>query len=471
MTVTLAHTEAATSQRLQRQIAAFTLVELLIASAIALVVIGALASLFTLFSRAASDSQAVVAMTSQMRSAAGRLRQDLTGLTVPLRPPLNPETGAGYFELLEGPNTDLLRVSASGTTVQIRGTDSILGDVDDVLLFTTRSTGEPFTGKYSTGQIASPLAEVAWFCRPAAVQPVPGLMLQNLYRRQLLIIGHVGVTPFFTGTLGATNQVTGTIPTIYNTYDLSLREDRTFSSPFPLVPNTLADLMRRENRFIPSMRTSGTSPFVPILATGSSAPGLVFDAVSGREGEDVILGNVIGFDVRVYDPDAQPRAAGPWAIYPNEQEYTGLSATGTLSFTGIPPARGAFIDLGCLPMSGLTILTGSGSGKSGLSKSAVTGTATYDTWSTHFESNGIDEDDFVDGNAGVDQGTNGRDDTSTPTLPTLISGIAGLPDEAAEAEVPPPYRRNIPAIEIRIRCFDPTSRQIRQTTVRQQFTN
>lgn len=437
--------------------AAFTLVELLVASAIALSVIGALATLFSIFSRTASDSQAVVELTSRMRSTANRLRQDLIGLTVPLRPPVNPELGAGYFELIEGPNTDFVRVSGA-TTVVITGTDSVLGDVDDILLFTTRSTGELFTGKYSTGQIASPVAEVAWFCRPAAVQPLPGLTLQNLYRRQLLVISHVGASPFHNTALppGLSNQLPAgnTIPTVYNTYDISLRSDPVVAT---LVPNTLADLMRRENRFIPTMRTSGTSLFVPVLASGSSATGLVFDAASGREGEDVILDNVIGFDVRVFDPDAQPRASGPWPIYPNEQGYLTLSSSGALTATGTLPARGGFVDLGCLPASGLTILTGSGSLKSGLVKPTLTGTATYDTWSTHFEADGIDND--TSGKA--DQGIDGADD----------GGIAGLPDDAAENEVPPPYGRRIRAIEIRIRCFDPASRQIRQTTVRQQFAN
>lgn len=448
--------DAVTQRPPRRTRVAFTLVELLVASAIALAVIAALATLFALFSRTASDSQAVVELTSRMRSTANRLRQDLTGLTVPLRPPLNPESGSGYFELLEGPNSDFFRVSGA-TTVVITGTDSILGDVDDVLLFTTRSTGEQFTGKYATGQIASPVAEVAWFCRPAAAQPLPGVTLQNLYRRQLLVVSHVGAVPFHnTAAVAPSNQLpaANTIPTVYNTYDISVRNDPGLGV---LVPNTLADLMRRENRFIPSMRTSGTSLFVPVLATGSSAPGLVFDATSGREGEDVILNNVIGFDVRVFDPDAQPRASGSWPIYPQEQGYLGLSVSGSLSATGRPPARGGFVDLGCLPTSGLTLLTGSGSFKSGLSKSMLTGTATYDTWSTHFEADGFDND----ASGKVDQGIDGVDD----------GGIVGLPDDAAEDEVPPPYGRRVPAIEIRIRCFDPNSRQIRQTTVRQQLVN
>jgi hypothetical protein len=441
--------------------AAFTLVELMVASSIALAVIGALASMFALFSRTASDTQAIVTMTSQLRSSATRLSQDLAGLTAALRPPQNPNSGAGYFEYIEGPGTDLFRLVVNSgnimtSTTSITGvaaitaTDSILGDVDDVLLFTTRATGNLFVGKYGSNQIESPVAEVAWFCRPMPDQPIPGLTLQNLYRRQLLVLSHVGATPFHTST-PVSNFLSGsTIPAVYNAYDISLRSDPTIGA---LVPNSLSDLMLRSNRFVPTLRASGTSPFLmgttPYL-TGSLATtnaGVIFDAASNRQGEDVVMGNVIGFDVRIFDPDARPRLSGSTPVYPHEQGY--LALTSTASFSG------GFVDLGCLPTANLTGLTAGGNGKlAGLAKTTATGTATYDTWSTHFESNGIDDDGVL----GIDQGTNGGDDNSN-----------GLPDDALEAEVPPPYGRRVPAIEVRIRCYDPASRQIRQTTVRRQF--
>jgi hypothetical protein len=194
----------------------------------------------------------------------------------------------------------------------------------------------------------------------------------------------------------------------------------------------------------------GTTPYL----TGSLATtnaGIIFDAASNRQGEDVVMGNVIGFDVRIFDSDAQPRlsVSGSIPVYPHEQGY--LALTSTASF------RGGFVDLGCLPTANLTGLTAGGNGKlAGLAKTTATGTATYDTWSNHFESNGIDDDGLL----GIDQGTNGVDDNSN-----------GLPDDANEDEVPPPYSRRVPSIEVRIRCFDPASKQIRQTTVRRQFPN
>lgn len=41
--------------------------------------------------------------------------------------------------------------------------------------------------------------------------------------------------------------------------------------------------------------------------------------------------------------------------------------------------------------------------------------------------------------------------------------------EAGEAETSPPYPYPLRGIEVRIRCYEPSSRQVRQVTVRQTF--
>lgn len=432
-----------------RKPAAFTLVELLVSSTIALVVMGAVATLFGIFSRASTNSQAIVDLSSRMRSTANRLRQDLAGLTAPLTPPLSPDSDAGYFELIEGPVQDGLGTAESGTlmlqsgtAVWASGTTSLLADTDDVLLFTTRSSAGPFEGNFNGAQIESPIAEVAWFCQPSAVQPVEGVRLQTLYRRQLLVVGYVGAPPFFVAGSNTNNQVIGTLPAMYGTYDLSLRSDPTVAGA--LVPNTLGDLSRRENRFFhwPTATTAFPS-------TVSGTTFLTFDGTA-REGEDVVLTNVLAFDVRVFDPDARPKVNGSTVVYPNEQTYSAL----------LPDAdfRGCFLDLGCSNAAATTVLSGTGNSKSRLHKTILTGTATYDTWSTAYETDGIDNDD---GGAGaVDEGTNGDDDNAD-----------GIPDDANETETAPPYAQPLRAIEIRIRCYDPTSREIRQTTVRHTFTH
>ena len=408
----------------------FSLIELLIAATIGLVVMGAVASLFGIFGRSASETQSIVDMTNRLRGTALKLRQDLRGITCSVTPSLSPESDAGYFELIEGPASD----SVDATGNPITAATPILGDTDDVLLFTTRTAGEPFEGKFDTNLILSPVAEVAWFCRPSppVAQIVAGVSLQTLYRRQLLVVGYVGASPFF-----PTNSLGSTLEDAYNRYDLSLRLEPPINLN-RLVPNTLSDLTQRENRFLhgPQWHVAFPNAFAPPT----------FDADSGREGEDAILTNVIGFDVRVYDPDAVPHLSGSTIVYPNEQGYGSAPAAGFM---------GCFLDLGCAAPAA-TILSGTGNPRSRLQKMSSAGTATYDTWSTHYESNGVNEDSDTD--SLVDEGTNGLDDNAN-----------GLVDDPLENEVPPPYAVPLRAIEVRLRCYDPASRQVRQTTIRQAF--
>jgi hypothetical protein len=62
-----------------------------------------------------------------------------------------------------------------------------------------------------------------------------------------------------------------------------------------------------------------------------------------------------------------------------------------------------------------------------------TGVATYDTWSQHYEVGG-----------------------------------PGLNDPAAYTTAPP-YPVPLEGVEVRIRCYDPTSKQVRQVSVRHTF--
>jgi len=405
----------------------FSLVELLVASAIAMIVMAAVATLFGTFGNAASTSQSIVDMTNRLRTTTSRLRKDLAGVTAPLRPPVGPDGNPGYLELIEGP---LLDLTASATA-------SLLADVDDVLLFTTQSAGPPFQGRYLVSgidrRIESSTAEVAWFCRPspAAAQTVAGLTLHTLYRRQLLVEGYVGVAPFHNPASADTNQIAGTMPELLTSYDMSLRP----VGGGVFVPNTLGDLMQRQHRFLHGAWN---------VAFSGTVPGAAFDAASGREGEDVVLTNVLAFDVRVFDPAIPIRTgtdAAQAILYPGDPGY----ATGTNSST-----KGAFVDLG--RQGGGTPLSTAVVVKPQQSDLAYT----YDTWSAAYETNGIDED--ADGI--VDDATNGADNNGD-----------GLPDDPGETETAPPYATPLTAIEVRIRCYDPVSRQVRQTTVRQAFPN
>ena len=399
----------------------FTIVELLVASSIALVVMGALTSLFAMFGRSVSDSQSVVDMNNRMRLAANRLRMDLAGVTAPLTPPLDGESGAGYFEIVEGPQTD------DNSAVPA----NLLADTDDAMVFTTRSSTQPFSGKFGSARMECDYAEVAWFCLPSSYQPVAGLQLQTLYRRNLLVVGYVGSSPFTTSNA---NVLTGqSLPGAYSLYDISLRA----TGASTVAPNKLTDLMQRPYRFFHGPDIGNAFP--------TSTAGLAFDANSGREGEDVVLTNVIAFDVRVFDPDAVARQSGTVTLLPGDPGYAAGSPGQTY---------GCFIDLGQDTVVPATTLSSPMAARSRIS--AATGTATYDTWTTHYEYNGKDDDN--DGS--IDEGTDGIDNDGN-----------GLVDESAEAETSPPYAVPLKAIEIRIRCYDPTSKQVRQITIRHAFNN
>jgi hypothetical protein len=128
------------------------------------------------------------------------------------------------------------------------------------------------------------------------------------------------------------------------------------------------------------------------------------------------------------------------------------------------------VDLGQSPStSGLLTgirphFSGTGQAKSFLASATR---RTYDTWSLHYEANGIDDD----GVAGVDQGTNGIDNDSDGIIdePPLDTNNDGTYEDLGEMETSPPYPYQLRGLEVRIRCLDPESRQVRQVTVRHTF--
>jgi len=102
----------------------------------------------------------------------------------------------------------------------------------------------------------------------------------------------------------------------------------------------------------------------------------------------------------------------------------------------------------------ISAFSGPGALKSGLMATAAYPAAIYDTWSTHYEHDGIDQD----GDRLVDQGTDGFDNDGDSIV-----------DDADEQEAPPPYAVPLRGIQIKIRAFEPDSRQIREVTIVQEF--
>lgn len=282
-------------RRLAHRSRGFTLVELLVASTLGLMTMAALASLFATFGRTVSQSQSLIDLSARMRNAAWRLRQDLQGMTAPTKTWVRLEANAGYFEIVEG-----------GTTT----TAALIGDIDDRLMLTTLSLGNPFTGRLQ-GAIGfeSPVAEVAWFCQ-ASSQTVEGQTLYNLYRRQLLVSATPGAGNF-------TNGVTATIDR--NLSDLSCRDVGGAQ-----VANSLSDLTKAANRF---------------WAVGGPTKTLQND----RLGEDLILSNVLAFDVRCYVVSSGS------AVCTDQSFNTNYTDGGTPSGAAAPP--GIEIRIRCIEPS------------------------------------------------------------------------------------------------------------------------
>jgi hypothetical protein len=411
-----------------------TLVEMLVATVMTLVIMGVVAQLFGLMGQGLTGSRKVLELDAQLRGVAHTLRTDLAGITVDTLPPVAPERDSGYLEIIEGPVTDLSAANAGNPT-------TLTADWDDVLMFTTRSFGDPFVGRgdpgvFGVSTIRSQLAEVIWFCResPPSQQILlgTGTTLYTLHRRQLLVMPFVGLGSFLTGG----NSVTGALPAFQNLNDLSVHATAVGG---PLIPNSLADLTKRENRFLhnPTGIVSGTTfPF----DVGGAFSTLGFDGhLTGlRAGEDVVIANVIAFDVRVFDPQA-PLAGGATG------DYVDLGNPGAVPVAAIgtvfPPTTGSIFGTRGVRVSNAP-------------QNRTLTRPTYDTWSSHYEANGLDED----GDSDFDEGTNAIDDNGD-----------GIVDDVGEHETSPPYPVPLRALEIRIRCYEPESRQVRQVTIRHTF--
>lgn len=441
-----------------------TLVEMLVATVITLIMMGLVAQLFGIMGEGISASRSIIEMTDQLRTISHKLRQDLAGISVDPASANQSDSPSGYLEIIEGPASD-----SNATPVRLTADPTFLtADCDDVVMFTARSLQEPFKGIFnSTTSMESPTAEISWFCKRSVQQPANGPTLYTLYRRQLLVAAYVGAGVFSANT---TNSISGTLPGMQQIYDVSMHADGSGN----LYPNSLIDLAKRENRFLHNSTGTGVSvaplnfpfppvgsfPFIdPLIPPPDPAPATYGQTLTGvREGEDVVLTNVIAFDVRVFDPEAPIRSSG-FAVTPDDPNFSSGALTN---------ATGAYVDLNwgkstspltigsLFPTVGTTAFQGLGISiqNGGTFTIGPSTHAIYDTWSRHYEFNGVDDDS----NTIADQGTDGFDNNSN-----------NLVDEAAERETSPPYPVPLRGIEIRIRCYEPSSRQVRQVTVRHTF--
>lgn len=465
----------------------YTLVEILVATALTLIMMGAVVQIFGEIGQSVNDSRATLEISDRLRAASARLQLDLAGVTVVPLPPR--EIGDGYLEIIEGPAGPAFPPSDVAWNTDLDQPDPTVGDFDDILMFTAHSYGRPFVGRCRnaadlTGTLESDTAEIMWFLRG-----------RTLYRRVLLVAP--GAQSLIDGSNNAGNR-NGVIDeaelpddrSFYHEHDLSVRR---VANGWML--NSLADLARRENRY--AHRTD-VFPFdvrgwgqlrLPLLCecahpdwdAGNVAPVAVTfdppiidfwinphpwqevhsrlgalnryydpDELDHRVGEDVILTDVIGFDVKVWDPTA-PAGGGalgayvdlgwqdrPWRHRASQQDGPADRSVPSFQHNGHPRSG-----LAAPPDAAPT---------------DVDGARVYDTWTLHYEHDGRDQDQAVDGGAGTDQASNGFDD----------NGVGGI-DDCTERETWAPYPVPLRGIQVKIRVFEPDSRQIREITVVQDF--
>ncbi len=487
----------------------FTLVEILIATAISLIMLGAVVAVFASVMQSINQARAVLETSDRLRSAAELLRADLKGVTVIPVPPRDPANNEGYFEYTEGPIgqngqirpfpgahplavVNLDDLDAAGNPYQ----DSTVGDNDDILMFTTRSTGRPFVGRcLVNGQpttIESDVAEVAWFVRG-----------NRLYRRVRLVAPKVmtlcdanGNGRLDPGEWVPANDAGAVNFNRY--YDVAVHFDRNAGG---WVFSALGDLTEPENRYahligdplnpasfpfhphrvgwqplgLPTLAESASTGMAGTWLTNGPLPPLSLSSLAApldrwdlwtnpypvaevdpqtgllrtlgqlyRESEDLVLTNVLAFDVKIWDPTAPVGAVQTGGVVrPGDIGFAPASLT--------PLGRGAYVDLAYVPGTNLSVFSEPPLAKTRL---ASAGLAVYDSWSSHYEKDGIDQD----GDGSVDTGTDGFDNDGD-----------GLVDEFDEWEAPPPYPAPCRGIQVTIRVFEPDSRQLRQVTIVQDF--
>jgi type II secretory pathway pseudopilin PulG len=285
----------------RRLAAAFTLVEMLVAMAVTLILIAALAQAFAIVGEAVSQGRAAIELTGGLRSVANQLQEDLQGITVQARPWTDDGSGSGYLEIVEGPERTRLPSTDSdwngdGTNdTDPTVTNTTLGDVDDILGFTTRNASSPFVGQYvdSSGTVQplqSSLAEVVWWIQfddQYVTDPDEANGIQDagenylVYRRVLLIRPDLNdsSTGYFkrwtvnddSPAPNATTSAPGyarlrlDLATFFSQNDVSVRLQSAITGGNLVVTataNSLADLTARENRFAHWPVLSDRSPSV-----------------------------------------------------------------------------------------------------------------------------------------------------------------------------------------------------------------
>ena len=506
---------------------ALTLVEVLIALSITLLILLSMTQAFTVASREIGIGRNRLLVAERVRDAADLVRADLERLSLNVRPTYSSAEGKGYLEIVDRPFRDMTFLDSPS---------NLLGDIDDILMFTAVSPDRPFKGRFDGRIIESTEAEIIYFTRHVDSNGNGVIDYGDqirLYRRVLLI--RPDLTPSVSGALASNNVVyrsvfrfnefvnnNGLDPALLNHTpyakflqfnDVSLCRDFenplivfTPEPPTPVPPpmsryrcNSLGTLSHHKNRTA-HFGTTGVVSGGRLEIAGFPHPVLANYTPVQREentvlddlilfgtmaGSDVVLENVVGFDVKVFDPTVPVFRYAGLPMMPHDNGYAAMVAGGA-----VPDGFGCYVDLGALEYraTGGTP-TGHGVGPVILipnlshhfahwrtrlvapqyqafrneeptapnagywarimtAYEGVAGGPTYTTWTGDFERDGIDND--LDGL--IDEGSDG-----VPIAGNAVPGIRNDRDSA------PPYLQPITSLQVTLRAasYNADRQQIR----------
>lgn len=475
-----------------------TLSELLIALSITLVILLAMMRAFTVASRDIGAGRNRVLLAERIRTASDLIRTDLEKLSLDVRPFLRSTESLGYFEMVDGAYRDM--------TFSNVPQNSLLGDIDDVLMFTAKSLDQPFRGRFDGNTIESNEAEIIYFTRLDRDNNQNGRPdygdLIRLYRRVLLVRPDVDVVSVLARSATAydlfvdNNSLDPLLKnrTPYAKFlqfnDVSLHLDLL---PTPQWrPNSLSTLTHPRNRT--AHATAAVSQFHPILNfdgdntdADNVIPGetmlgdLVLQGVAA--GSDVVLENIVAFDLKVFDNTAPVYPFAGQSIVPHDPGYdavrvSGVNQDGSGTFVdlgafefrtvnGLIPSNNTFVGLPenpIAPIFGGNTAFAFGAWRNRLGSNVnpavpayhdamldqyqrFAGGPTYTTWTSDFENDGLD----FDGDGLIDEGEDG-----------IPLAAAPVPDSGVDVDALPPYSIPLSSIQvtIRIASFDADREQI-----------
>lgn len=513
-----------------------TLVEVLIATVLSILLLMSLAEAFKRIGDSIAENRAALEMSNRLRSVSSLLRRDLEMATAKPNPPMSAAQPMGYLKIYEGPMCDY----SGKLYIETSNPDSRagrFGDLDDILMVTACASEEWFTGRVpryiaekrspatftatdlELVMISSKYAEIIWYPMPVAMDASnptnfdvngDGLLDKvQLHRRVLLIRPDLNRS---NGTIGEGNFL---LPLAYQQCDLSMK-----SVGSGVAANSIEDLMYLQNRFAHIEVPLANNAFsMPILDLAASSPltqgGAGFGNVlprSGflnssyvlqglRSGEDVVMSDCIGFDLKVFDPVVPMYVLGGSSgalrstdsvLSPNDPGYYEGIANGTQVGTGdyvdlgwyrnvaasAMFSGGSVPSVGFVGFSGFRMANSNGFSLSLLKSGMVSpGNWTqfcYDTWTTGYELDGRIQGDFS-GNLAPQQGTvrfrtapSGRNKADMGTNGLDDDGN-GLIDDSLEFETSPPFPFPLRSMKATIRLEEPDTRQLQQMSVVSEF--